>query len=417
MKLYNKYKKTVAAFSSVLTAFLLIPILSRGVSASDILSASNAPASLVTDAAENIADVSVKHKSELLSPAIAVIAGNTNLTKSGLNGNEIGFSGSDFRDHLGVSSVSCVTFTSLPPRSAGVLMLGSLEIMKNQTVSEVNLDALKFVPTSTENVNCSFTYRVGDDGGYDLNCFLRTTDRLNTAPTFAGIESGSFSFRTYKNISVFGTMPSSDPDGDRVEYCIVSYPSRGIIYLSDRESGEFVYTPEKNYTGKDGFTYTVTDEYGNTSEEMTVSLNIVRSENGTVFSDMIGRPEHNCAITLSDRGVMTGTQSNGKNLFDPDGAVGRAEFLMMAIKAAEKDVPSVSVSVSLSDTAAIPAVYLPYVSVALQCGYIDDTGDFRPLENISSADACSIYEKVFGKKYPLDSETLTRAEAAVMLAG
>lgn len=105
---------------------------------------------------------------------------------------------------------------------------------------------------------------------------------------------------TYKNIAVFGNMIADDPEDDILKYEIVSYPKKGILSVTDKYTGEFIYTPTKNYTGKDSFTYTVTDAYGNRSDVIRMDIKISRSEHGTVFDDLIGQNCHNSAIMLSD---------------------------------------------------------------------------------------------------------------------
>ena len=50
--------------------------------------------------------------------------------------------------------------------------------------------------------------------------------------------------KTYRNVSVGGTMSAYDPDGDVVCYEITTQPVKGSIVQG--ENGSFTYTPGKN---------------------------------------------------------------------------------------------------------------------------------------------------------------------------
>lgn len=70
-----------------------------------------------------------------VSPALSILSRGLGTVKSGLCGSDVRFCDADFSDVLGVDSIGKAVITSLPDASAGKLMLGSLEVMKNQTVS------------------------------------------------------------------------------------------------------------------------------------------------------------------------------------------------------------------------------------------------------------------------------------------
>ena len=336
-----------------------------------------------------------------VSPALSILARDLGTVKSGLCGNDVRFCVEDFADALGVDSIGKAVITSLPEASAGKLMLGSLEVMKNQTVSAENLSALRFVPSDKAEKDCSFTVRTGKDYEYDLKCTVRITKDINRAPA-----AGSVTVATYKNIAITGKMTAADPEGDELTYEIVSGTEKGLLVLNDRNGG-YTYTPMKNYTGKDSFSYRATDAYGNRSEIITVGITVSRSDHGTVFEDMIGNPAHYAAITLSDAGIMTGGEVNGSTLFDPQGKVSRAEFLALAMKTAGCDVSGIgqgTVSV-FADDSDIPAEYRPYVIAAYNEGMItaaDGNGkdNFDPRGNISVSDALIMLDGILKTEKP-----------------
>jgi VCBS repeat-containing protein len=61
-----------------------------------------------------------------------------------------------------------------------------------------------------------------------------------------------------------------DPDGTALKALIVSGPSGGSLRLA--EDGSFVYTPRKNFSGTDTFTYRATD--GTDGAIATVSISV-----------------------------------------------------------------------------------------------------------------------------------------------
>lgn len=331
-------------------------------------------------------------QNEPVSPALSILSRDLSIVRSGLCGSDVRFCAADFADAIGVDSIGKAVITSLPEASSGRLMLGSLEVMKNQTISAENLSALRFVPSDKAERDCCFTVRTGKEQEYDLKCTVRITSELNRAPSGG---NDKISLKTYKNIAITGKMTATDPENDQLTYEIVSGAEKGLLVMTDKTGG-YVYTPMKNYTGRDSFSYRATDAYGNCSEIITVGITVSRSANGTVFDDMIGAPAHFAAITVSDKGIMTGAEMNGCLLFDPEGKLTRAEFLAMAMKTAGCDTFGIgqgTVSV-FADDSDIPAEYRQYVICAYNSGLLTpDASDaagkpiFDPRADITVADA------------------------------
>lgn len=347
-----------------------------------------------------------------VSPALSILSRDLGTVKSGLCGSDVRFCAADFSDVLGVDSIGKAVITSLPDASAGKLMLGSLEVMKNQTVSAENLSALRFVPSDKSEKDCFFSVRTGKDREYDLKCTVRITKDINRAPA-----AGSTAVATYKNIAVSGKMTAADPEGDALTYEVVSGTGKGLLVLNDRNGG-YTYTPMKNYTGRDSFSYRATDAYGNRSETVTVGITVSRSDKGTVFDDMIGNPAHCAAITVSDAGIMTGIGLNGSTLFDPQGKVSRAQFLSLAMKTAGCDVSGIgqgTVSV-FADDGDIPAEYRPYVIAAYNEGMIsvpDGNGkeNFDPRGNITVSDALVMLDGILKTEKPAEKPVFAGSDS------
>ncbi|MBE6637162.1 MAG: hypothetical protein E7618_05105, partial [Ruminococcaceae bacterium] len=232
---------------------------------------------LLLIAAVGGASVYAKEAQAPVSPALAILANDLSLTKTGLCGRDITFTAGDFEEALGVDGLSEIVIRSLPSAVAGKLMLGSLEVMKNQTLSRDQLSALRFVPNDGVSTS-AFVVTAGDHATYAVTCHLRVIETLNFTPTAVGIEENRFSLHTYRNIAIYGSLPIEDPEGDSLTFEIVSYPKKGLLFMTNKQSGEYVYTPMKNFSGTDSFSYTVTDEYGNRSSAIPMTISVGRSD-------------------------------------------------------------------------------------------------------------------------------------------
>ncbi len=351
-----------------------------------------------------------------VSPALEIISKEIEMTRAGICGSDIFFTKDDFCEAVGVSELDGIVILKTPSEIAGKLMLGSLEVMKNQTISSENLSALRFRPSGKEVSVSEFIFKPLGGSGYSTSCTLYMLENENGAPRLEA--DAVLSASTYKNIAYFGNMTAYDPDGDELNFEVVTYPKKGLITVTDKSSGKFIYTPTKNYIGSDSFGYCVTDKYGNRSDEITMTVKTVRSENGTVFDDLIGKSCHNSAITISDRGVMTGKFSGNDFIFDADARMTRSEFLASAMKAAGIDpLPWGDGIVSVfSDDSEIPAEYKPYVITAVKNGIIDTKTEdaakltFKPNEPITLSEAAVMLNNMLGKKMPNELPTFSDAE-------
>lgn len=335
----------------------------------------------------------------MVSPAQAVVMGDLTLVKSALCGEEISFCVEDFETLLGRDDVDGVTITSLPSFSAGELYLGTFAVFAGQYIDASDLSLLRFVPAHEREGEASFTFRIGDGEGYKALCTLYHCAEVNYAPTAAGLDDGDFAIQTYRNISYFGRMAIRDPEGDDVTFAVVSYPKKGVLTLSDRETGEYVYTPVKNFSGTDRFRYAVTDKYGNVSEEITVKIEVVRSEEGMIFSDLIGDVAHNSAIAFYDAGLMGSYEDAGEGYFAPEISLTRAEWIALCMKAVGIAASGEEVVTVFCDDSAIPTAYKGYIAAAYECGYIDGfevdgLPTLAPEEEIGVSEAALLVGKI-----------------------
>jgi len=98
-----------------------------------------------------------------------------------------------------------------------------------------------------------------------------------------------------------------DVDNDNLQAILVKGPAHGLLVLN--ADGTFTYTPEKNYSGKDSFTYKATDGKLETAEQ-TVDIE-VKAVNDTPTADA-------SSIELEEdgsfNGKLTGSDSEGDSL-------------------------------------------------------------------------------------------------------
>ncbi len=338
--------------------------------------------------------ISASEERAPVSPGLSVLAANTDMAKTAMVGDNIGFSADDFKRALNISDIGALTIVAIPAASEGKLLLGSASLSEGQKISEENLNLLTFVPASDAVRSGSFVFSRGQ--GYSIKCNLHFVEKLNYSPTISLASDSSLSVSTHDMVSTIGKLDAYDPDGDKFVFEIVSYPKNGSAVLLDRESGQYVYTPEGSYTGKDSFSYVARDIYGNYSAAAKVSINIEKRRSAVTFGDIDDCNVYNAALTMTENSLMSGTVIDGITYFSPDQSISRAEFLSLAMRAAGISDPGSAVKTVFSDDDDIPNNLKGYVSTAYSLGFINGS-------------------EIDGELCFLPNTTITRAEAAVMV--
>ena len=337
----------------------------------------------------------------MLSPAMRILSEDETMIKSALVSGDITFNEKDFVRAVG-GEVNYITITALPPASDGTLYFGSTPAVLNQMISAGSLDKLKFTPASGV-AESSFRFKTG--GEYSMVCKLCYTDSLNLAPVAAvPVSVESISVWTQADISTFGRLSGSDPDGDEIKFEIVSYPEKGILKLTNDATGDYTYTPCDGMTGKDTFTYTVRDCYGNYSDETEVSVKIDKRECELVFADMNEHWAYNAAIVMAADDAMDVRSVDGKLYFDPDETISREEFIVTVMKAlgTGKVVPR---ETNFADNDMISSESRGYIARAAELGlvkgsYENDAYYFKPNDSITRAEAAVVLNSIIGAKEP-----------------
>ncbi|MBQ7624695.1 MAG: S-layer homology domain-containing protein [Clostridia bacterium] len=207
------------------------------------------------------------------------------------------------------------------------------------------------------------------------------------------------SFKTYSGVSVKGALRASE--SGKFVYNVKTFPKKGELTL---ENETFEYTPKEGKTGKDRFTFTVTDEKGRESLPATVEIDIIkRSAKDTFYyRDMEGDPAHYASLFLKYKGIMSGESFGKDSFFYPDREVTRAQFVAMTAAALNMPVPASSVGTGMADDEEIPLWARACVAAAIDAGAVygeagqDGNRVFRPNDGITVAEAASVLDRALG---------------------
>lgn len=340
-----------------------------------------------------------------VSSALYVIAGRTQMAKSGLVGNTILFCADDFEKNLNTSELVSITVTRVPEVTEGALYLGDMLVSAGLTVSHSNLDLLNYKSASKDIKTGSFDFKV-NNSEYEITCALYLLDRKNSAPTVNMESERSLLVSTHQSTMVYGRVGAYDVDGDDIRIEVVSYPENGILEM-DALSGDYTYMPSGSYFGEDSFEYVAVDKYGNYSASQKVMLTVEKRKTDAVFCDMELHPAHHAALTMTEKNIMSGTTIGEDVYFMPDKSVSRIDFLVMTMNAIGiNDIQSVN-DTGFDDDNRIPTSMKGYVRRARELGLISGSIDadgrlcFEPDRPITRAEAALIVNKIVGGKVPV----------------
>ena len=172
--------------------------------------------------------------------------------------------------------------------------------------------------------------------------------------------------RVYRGVACSGVLRASDNEGGDVTFRVVTPPSKGTLEIG--EEGVFVYTPDPDKSGSDGFAFVAIDESGNVSAPATVKIRIERAASGVAYADT----DASCAtaaVDLAEHGVFVGARVGDDWFFEPERTVSRGEFIAMAMAAAGIGPSDVTVT-GFADDDAIPTWAKGSAAGALAAGVV-----------------------------------------------
>ena len=339
---------------------------------------------------------------DVISPAIEVIAEQNEMVKTGLiQDGIILFDTYDFDVSLG-ANVKSITVSALPSEADGRLMLGNLYVVENQVIAREDFSLLKFVSTTqSEATDTTFKFEP-NDCGYEIKCMLRSIENVNFSPVASNGEA--VSVWTQENISSYGILVGYDPDGDDLKFEIVNYPKKGLLKLTNSDTGDYIYTPYENARGTDAFSYRVRDSYGNYSEICTVDIKVDKLRVSLVFNDLENEKYLNAALIMNEFEIMECVKNeDGTISFKPNEKITKEEFvyLLMTTMGA-KNVPTLE-KTRFADNDEISTQYRGFIEGAVSLGIINGENKqdglyFNPKSEITLADAATIINSILGAK-------------------
>lgn len=304
----------------------------------------------------------------VLGSGAECLAAEQELILSGRPGERVYLTDAALRQFFGTSDYPTLTLTSLPDPNCGTLFYGGVRPSVGQGIPRHAVEKVYFTPTSSMVTEATFTFTAGSAfGGGTVTCHIRFTDKENNAPTTAGEAT---SLAASSGSALLGTLAGYDPDGDEIEYLIITYPTNGTLKMLDRTCGDFRYTPKNGFSGKDAFTYVVRDSYGSYSPLTTVSIT-VDSKKGTVdFSDMESSAYRIAAEEMVARGIMDSEPQEENNHFHENESVTREAWVVMVLKTFGIYLPYSPEASYFDDDAAVSAAARPYIKYAAEHGYM-----------------------------------------------
>ncbi len=297
------------------------------------------------------------------------------------------FSADDFTSEAADEGVF---LTSVPLDTT--VWYGTRQVRAGDALPRAALDQLTLEADCFTAQEVSIGYMTLNQNGYTgaKELKLSIMPKKNEPPT---VEDGSL--ETYRNIPNQGTFAASDPEGGVLTYTIKTEPKRGTVEL--HEDGTFTYTPSKNKVGKDSFTFAAVDEAGNSSEAGKISIVIKKPTDKATYADLDSHAFQ--AMWMKEQGLFTGTKIGGHLCFEPDAAVSRGEFLVMAMKLVDAKADEAMETSGFADEADTPMWLRPYVVSALRSGMI--SGDqseagvvFRPAAELNKAEAAVMLQNI-----------------------
>lgn len=287
-----------------------------------------------------------------------------------------------------------IFLTSVPKHTIANVFYGDRVLRAGDALPVDALDQLTLISNCSTQQNTAIGYYTVSNGtiGSQNITEISILPKKNEPP-----EADDSELETYRNIANSGTLDAEDPEGGPLTYQIVTNPKRGSVEL--HEDGTFTYTPDKDKVGKDRFTFTVTDDAGQTSEPAEVEIEILKPSDKQVYADMNGQDGEFEAVWMKETGLFTGSTISSIHCFSPDATVSRGEFLVMAMNLVGADAPAEELRSGFSDEEATPVWMQPYIVSALGNGMISGEQSeagmvFRPEAALTTAEAAVMLQNI-----------------------
>ncbi len=208
-----------------------------------------------------------------------------------------------------------------------------------------------------------YRYGVTADGEVSSSAMVATEENEPVAAGNRAPSAKGQSFSTPEDAPIAVTLTGSDPDGDALTYTIVTAPAYGKL---SGDAPKLLYTPKQDYSGKDSFTFTVSDgkatsavatvtlTVGDVNDAPTATAQEVSTEEDTpVTITLTGNDPEGDALTFaiatqpSKGGLGTINQSTGEVTYTPGANENGADTFTFTVSDGEKTSAPATVTVNL----------------------------------------------------------------------
>ncbi len=194
------------------------------------------------------------------------------------------------------------------------LTINSISSVAHGTLVDNGDGTLTYTPVKDYNGSDSFEYTISDGNGeVDTATVHLTVNPVNDIPVAV---DNVFTMNEDSSLSIFNSTllsNDSDIDGDTLEVISVTQPSHGTLSPSGGSGiyGDYTYTPDSNFTGRDSFTYTISDGNGGTATATVYVdvLNVIDYINLNVSGDSSVDEGSEATYTVSLGGTPTSAVS------------------------------------------------------------------------------------------------------------
>lgn len=214
-------------------------------------------------------------------------------------------------------------------------------------------------------------------------------------------EALSANYEIIENNILRLALDANIASGENITYAITIQPTHGTIVQSGENINNYIYTPEKDYTGEDSFSFRLEsgEKYSNVAK---VSITIKKDTSNVIpfnYIDMQNHWANYSASHLAARGLIIGEEIGNRFYFNPEKNMTRGEFMLFLLSITESNIDAnVDVSkVTFADAKSTPDWLLEAAKVAYSRGIIKGSADD-------------------GKVYLNLNNPITRIEAATMIS-
>ncbi|MEQ1871678.1 MAG: Ig-like domain-containing protein, partial [Vicinamibacterales bacterium] len=203
-----------------------------------------------------------------------------------------------------------------------------------------------------------------------LRAVLLGTLLLATLPTVAFMQSGnvapvtgSVSVVTQEGGTGSGTFAATDPNGDELTFSVGTFPTNGVVTITNPATGAFLFTPNTGFVGFEAFTFVATDSHG-AATNGTASVTVVAGQpqwpgqtvRASVGPAGVQANAGSWEVDISGDGRYVAFSSSASNLVAGDLGIDDVFVLDRSTGQVER------VSVDSSGQAANGASYVPKIS-------------------------------------------------------